>query len=261
MSRKSIAVVFRAFTECMASWLLVVAPFIVAQSSAAEPAPDNTAAPPAAAEDRPSWLGSKAGLGDEVLSPWTPVRASGCTVAVWGRSYTFGTLLLPASVTAREKELLASPIALTGVAGGREITWTADTIRTDQCTSTVCVLAVRSDSEHLKCEGKTRIEYDGMVRADLRLLPKTDKVIVERLDLEIPLRREHARYLHIWPGQWGSSGNSGALPAAGYRGPLKPFVWLGDEWRGLAWFAESDRGFAAAPGSTCSTSVRPARPW
>ena len=257
MSRKSIAVVFRAFTECMASWLLVVAPFIVAQSSAAEPAPDNTAAPPAAAEDRPSWLGSKAGLGDEVLSPWTPVRASGCTVAVWGRSYTFGTLLLPASVTAREKELLASPIALTGVAGGREITWTADTIRTDQCTLTVCVLAVRSDSEHLKCEGKTRIEYDGMVRADLRLLPKTDKVIVERLDLEIPLRREHARYLHIWPGQWGSSGNSGALPAAGYRGPLKPFVWLGDEWRGLAWFAESDRGFAAAPGADV-LDIRPA---
>jgi hypothetical protein len=96
-----------------------------------------------------------------------------------------------------------------------------------------------------------------MVRADLRLLPKTDKVTVERLDLEIPLRRERARYLHTWPEQWGSSGNSGALPAAGYRGPLKTFVWLGDERRGLAWFAESDRGFAAAPGADV-LDIRPA---
>ncbi len=117
-----------------------------------------------------------------------------------------------------------------------------------------------SDSEQLKCEGKTRIEYDGMIRADLRLLPKTSNVTIERLDLEIPLRREHARYLHTWPGQWGSSGNSGALPADGYHGPLKPFVWLGDECRGLAWFLESDRASPPHQGRTCSTSVRPARP-
>ena len=103
MSRKSIAGVFRAFAGRMASWLLVATPLLVAESSAAEPAPNKTAATPAAAKDCPRWLGSKAGLGDELLSPWTPVRVSGGTVTVWGRNYTFGTLPLPASVTAREK--------------------------------------------------------------------------------------------------------------------------------------------------------------
>jgi hypothetical protein len=229
---------------------LLLMPLAVPNAAGAE-------TPPGTAQDRPAWLGSKAGLGEEVLPPWTPVRVSGSTVAVWGRSYRFGTLPLPASVTAREKELLASPITLTGMAGGREIAWTGETVRTEQCTPAACVLSVCSDSEQLKCEGKTRIEYDGMVRADLRLLPKGSKVTIERLDLEIPLRREHARYLHTWPGQWGSSGNSGALSAAGYRGPLKPFVWLGDEWRGLAWFVESDRGFAAVRG-TDVLDIRPA---
>lgn len=103
MSRKSIAGVFRAFAGRMASWLLVATPLLVAESSAAEPAPNKTAATSAAAKDCPRWLGSKAGLGDELLSPWTPVRVSGGTVTVWGRNYTFGTLPLPASVTARER--------------------------------------------------------------------------------------------------------------------------------------------------------------
>ena len=256
MSRKLIAVVFRVLAECLASWLLVATALVAAESSAAQAASDETAASPAAAQDRPPWLGSKAGLGEEVLPPWTPVGASGGTVAVWGRSYTFGGLPLPVSVTARDKRLLASPIVLSGTAGGREIAWTAGATVTDQRTPSACELTMGSDSEQLKCEGKTRIEYDGMIRADLRLLPKTSNVTIERLDLEIPLRREHARYLHTWPGQWGSSGNSGALPADGYHGPLKPFVWLGDECRGLAWFLESDQGFAAAPG-TDVLDIRP----
>ena len=44
MSRKSIAGVFRAFAGRMASWLLVATPLLVAESSAAEPAPNKTAA-------------------------------------------------------------------------------------------------------------------------------------------------------------------------------------------------------------------------
>ena len=254
MSRKSIAVVFSvrpAYGPVAVGCHTLPCGRIVRRGAGA----NNTAVPPAAAKDRPPWLGSRAGLGEEVLSPWTPVRVSGGTVTVWGRNYTFGTLPLPASVMARERTPGLVDHAHRDC-GGREIAWTADKIRTDQCTPTVCALAVRSDSEQPKCEGKTRIEYDGMVRADLRLLPKAGKVTVERLDLEIPLRGEYARYLHTWPGQWGSSGNSGALSAAGYRGPLKPFVWLGDEWRGLAWFVESDRGFAAAPGAV-ALDIRP----
>ena len=61
--------------------------------------------------------------------------------------------------------------------------------------------------------------------------------------MEIPLAAQHALFLHTWPGRWGSAGNSAALPKDGYRGPFKPFVWLGDHQRGFCWFAESDRNF------------------
>ena len=40
--------------------------------------------------------------------------------------------------------------------------------------------------------------------------------------------------------------NSGYLPANGWAHAFKPFVWLGDEDRGLAWFCESDRGWYPA---------------
>jgi len=44
----------------------------------------------------------------------------------------------------------------------------------------------------------------------------------------------------------GSVANSGFLPADGWAYAFKPFVWLGDEDRGLAWFCESDENWSPA---------------
>ncbi len=198
------------------------------------------AAEPAA---KPAWLGSRAGVSDEVLAPWEPVAVSGSEVKVWGRTYGFRELPLPASVVACDREVLASPIVLTGEAGGKKIGWTALGVETREASPHVARLAVRAASESLRCEGTVAIEYDGMIRADLKLRPTREEVAIERLSLDVPIRAEYAKYLHFWPGRWGSCFNSTALPDDGYRGPFKPFVWLGDERQGLAWFSESDRNF------------------
>ena len=85
-----------------------------------------------------------------------------------------------------------------------------------------------------------------MIRVDLEWSPRGDNVTVEELLLEMPIRPEHARYLYHFPGQWGSVANSGFLPADGWSHAFKPFVWLGDEDRGLAWFCESDENWSPA---------------
>ena len=85
-----------------------------------------------------------------------------------------------------------------------------------------------------------------MIRVDLDVAPQGDNVTVEELLLEMPVRPEHARYLYHFPGQWGSVANSGFLPAGGWTHAFKPFVWLGDEDRGLAWFCESDENWSPA---------------
>jgi len=191
---------------------------------------------------KPEWMGSKAGISDEVLPPWTPVTVSGNTVNVWGRSYRFSGLPMPDSVVARESEMLASPVTLSGTVDGKPLAWARPTCRTADARPSVARLATSIDSDSLGCEGTVATEYDGMIRVDFKLVPKR-KLTLEKLVLEVPLRAAHAKYLHFWPGKWGSVYNSEALPQEGFRGPFKPFYWLGDESRGFCWFAESDQGF------------------
>jgi hypothetical protein len=189
---------------------------------------------------RPSWLGSTAGLSEEVLAPWTPLRVSGNKVMPWGRTYGFSRLPFPSSVITRGQEVLAGPIALVGSVGGRTIRWEGQDCRVTQARGNVVTLRSSARTAGLSCAGKVSLEYDGMIRSDFRLAPQGE-VTVDSLALEIPVKPQFAKYLYHWPGRWGSAYNAGALPPGGYHGPFKPIFWLGDEWRGFCWFSESDR--------------------
>jgi hypothetical protein len=193
--------------------------------------------------DKPAWIGSTAGVSDEVLPPWTPVAASGNVVSVWGRTHKFGSLPFPTSIVTRETEVLAAPITLSGTVDGKPLAWTGPACQLAESKPSVARLTVAADSEALRCEGTVGVEYDGMIRADFKLVPKAGKATIERLALEIPIHARFAKYFYFWPGRWGSAFNAGALPEAGHRGPFKPFVWLGDEWRGLGWFCQSEENF------------------
>jgi hypothetical protein len=203
----------------------------------------NLGVPSRAASAAPPWQNNGVGISDEVLAPWTPIAAKGDTIGVWGRTYRFGVLPLPASVVARDAEMLTDPISLVGTVGGKPLVWSGAACQLRESHPHLARLRATAESDALRCEAEIRVEYDGMVRCDLSLSPKSQKTTIERLVLEIPLDARHAAFLHTWPGQWGSTGNSAALPKDGYHGPFKPFVWLGDHQRGLCWFSESDQNF------------------
>jgi hypothetical protein len=192
--------------------------------------------------ERPVWLGSKAGISDEVLAPWTPLRVNGTKVMPWGRTYEFGYLPFPRSVVTAGEEVLAGPITLVGKVDGREMHWGGKGCQVTRARGNAVTLASEASSEGLDCSGTVRLEYDGMIRSDFRLAPK-GQVTVEALSLEVPIKPQYAKYLYHWPGRWGSAYNAGALPEGGFHGPFKPVFWLGDEQRGLCWFSESDRNF------------------
>ena len=194
-----------------------------------------------AAEPKPEWLDSTAGIDERVLAPFTPVvvAASG-EARVWGRTHRFARLPFPASIVARDAELLKGPITLQGMVGGKPIVWKGEPGQWIDKQPHRAQLKTLATADGLRCEGQLTIEYDGLLRSDFRIVP-SGAVHVDRLDLEIRVAAAHARYVHTWPGRWGSAGNSAALPAEGLAIPFKPMVWLGDEWRGLCWFAESDR--------------------
>jgi hypothetical protein len=194
---------------------------------------------------RPEWLGSQAGLSNDVLPPWTPVQVQGSEASVWGRTYRFGSLPFPESVVTRGTEVLAAPVRLTGKLNGQPLAWAAGSCQVSESLPHAATLQTAVRTPGLVCRGTVRVEYDGMVRSDVALQPQGE-IRIDELTLEIPVKPEYARYLYHWPGRWGSAYNAGALPDKGFSSAFKPFLWLGDEWRGLSWFCESERGFRNA---------------
>lgn len=222
---------------------LLVAP---ATTDAGEPRAD------ASLTARPPWLGSREGVLDTVLPPWTPLVVRGTAVSPWGRTYRFDSLPFPAGVESVGAEMLAGPVRLEASVGGNEVEWHGRAPRVALESDSAVELDCRAAGEGVIIRGRARIEYDGMVRSDFELVVDPSRPLtgpglaLDRLHIVIPFRAERATYLYHYPGAWGTTRNAGELPPEGFVGGFRPYIWLGDEARGLAWFSESDRNFAPA---------------
>lgn len=207
----------------------------------------------------PPWLGDLTGVSDAVPAPWTPLtvrrRGDGApVVGCWGRDYEFGAGPLPEVVVTRGAAVLAGPVRLVATRGGQPVEFDRIPAQPDEQAPAAVSLDGRSVSSALTVAGRTRVEFDGMIRCDLDLEPTGAPP--EGLLLEIPVKPEHALYLYDFPGRWGTMQNSRALPAEGWASPFKPFVWLGDEDRGFAWFCESDEHWLPADPQRAVTVAR-----
>jgi len=220
-------------------------------------APADDAAPPAE-QQHPSWWGSTEGISEAVLAPWTPVRRQGSEVRVWGRSYRLGALPLPAEIETANESILAGPITLEAVVDGKRQSWRPDgALHVDSARPNRLVVTARAVSGLLQCVGHVTTEYDGLLRSDLVIQPEGARQI-DHLSLDVPIRPQFALYLYTFPGQWGSSRNARALPEGDWASPFKPMVWIGDNDRGLEWFAESDEGFRLADANRALEIIRSA---
>lgn len=192
---------------------------------------------------KPTWLGTTEGITTAVPAPWTPLVVEADRVRAWGRTYRFASSPLPTEVITRDAAVLAGPVELVAQVGGKPIRFTGSPVVYPQQGGNQVTLEGQGNLGPLRVLATTRIEYDGMIRTDLALDAAPTAVAIESLALEIPLKPEHATYLYHFPGRWGSVANSGFLPKDGWKHAFKPFVWLGDEDRGLAWFCESDQNW------------------
>ena len=197
---------------------------------------------PYLAED-PDWLSSPVGVTDRVLLPFTDVRAErtegGVEVSVWGRKYSFGAGPSLAQVESAGAELLAGPVRVIAEAEGKELSWEARPAEALETSAARVSLSQALSGEPLELRAQTVIEYDGLVRTDLRVRAKR-RTSLQRLAVEVPLKAEHARYIYAWP-----TVRSGEL-RQDYASAFKPIVWLGDEERGLSWLCESDEDWRLA---------------
>ena len=200
----------------------------------------------------PEWFGNNIGRSQVVPPPFEPVRTEGeRVVRLWQRRIELGDGGLPASVTSRDTEILARPIALD--TGGKPQQWSLARLVCDdrdarfRATGTLSGLAATMD---------VTMHYDGTGRFDLVLDPGDQPRELQRLVLEVPLKTEWAQlatHNATWtdPQRQQIKGFAGSVDEwlAKYPGGAIPFTFatfLGTEDRGVQWLCESDRGWSNA---------------
>ena len=186
-------------------------------------------------------LGASAnGVTAKPPAPYTPVKASSSQFGCLGRETKLGPLLLPQQITAANQSLLAAPVRL--VAEPDVLADVKGKSRVIERTADKATWEWIGESAVLRITARMTGECDGFCWYDLELAPK-QPVKLTQLRLEIPRRARTARYLHAACYTW--TYLTTGLPEYGghWNDKFKPYVWLGDEDRGLAWCAESEKGW------------------
>jgi hypothetical protein len=173
-------------------------------------------------------------------APYTPVKASSSQFRCLGRETKLGPLLLPQQITAANQPLLAGPVRL--VAEPDLLANMKGQSKVTERTADKAAWEWSGESAAFRIAVRMTGECDGFCWYDVELTPK-QPVKMNLLRLEIPRRAATARYLHAACFTW--TYLTTGLPEYGgqWNDKFKPYVWLGDEERGLAWCAESDQGW------------------
>jgi|GEM_PF-2553291 len=233
------------------------------------------------------WLGTRVGLPDKpaLLPPYTAVEAKGDSVRTLLRDQTVDRTGLPKSILAGGAELLEAPVRLEVRADGKPVVFTdGPGLRGVVGKGAFAVWWATSrapEGHELTVEGRT--ECDGLAAFDVLLVPAGEPT-VDRVELVIPFRPEVMQHFHCVASGFinrfmavekDKEGRSRARNicwdtyspkepkrregviydandvhhmADVDRFRFVPFVHVGNNQRGLAWFAENDQGWVHDPG-------------
>jgi hypothetical protein len=200
-------------------------------------------------KDRPK-VGMEALAPDTVLPPWTPVTVKDSVVSVWSRNYDFSGTSLMNTIDANGGQLLAAPLKIEIKVDGKAgmLTFNQPEIK-QQAKGRIVLKRDSCEFNGVKASVEYAVEYDGMVFCKLILLPAGKKI--DSLVLSVPYSKETAEFIHYVgaPVAYESqdlpkNSNSRALgnkPGIVYKSGFKTNIWVGNNERGLLWFAESEQ--------------------
>ncbi|MBV8381822.1 MAG: hypothetical protein JOZ63_04405 [Planctomycetaceae bacterium] len=217
----------------------------------------------------PDWWGHRLGLETEVPRPFEPLRVSMDRerVDLWQRTYDFGGTAFPQQISARGTALVSAPIRFVAKAGGRTLNWPAGSWQTQEVSPRAVRFVYRATNDLAHLTARVLVEFDGMIRYDLQLRPAKECASLDGLILEVPLRKDFARYYaygyvytdlekarghdndDVGPALFPKTGISiGALDRyfALHPDGSMPFCagfYLGSYDRGIQFFAENDRNW------------------
>jgi hypothetical protein len=217
------------------------------------------------------WEGCKAGLDDSfVPPPYTPIAVEANKLNVLNRTYTLADTGLPSSITSEGHELLASPIRIEAVSGGKKLTAEGQGIVWGEMKPGKIWWTSRAALGDLTLILKCRMEYDGTMFVDLTCDPKGKQLAFESIDyvtdmaglvnVAKPFRGSNyasAGSFMIPAEQKGIIWESASSrPVTNLIGSFNPLLYLGNPDRGLWWMADSDQGWVLDDAKSATTIER-----
>lgn len=208
-------------------------------------------------------------------------------VNVVGRTITLGANGLPSSIISGGVELLASPVRFVCVEDGEPSVWDEDYANNESESFVMdrgedfVTICGAMQSERFIVNTATRIEEDGCMSVDMKLMPRGKTVaqvfgiasskplqyVLNSFWLEIPLRKSVVEFYDMYPNSdmvlgdgtvrpKGGLTNAGRLPEQDVAMPFKALLWLGKDECGLGFAAESDRNWQPVDGNHAIEVVR-----
>lgn len=198
------------------------------------------------------WENHSLGYTEEVIPPFTRLQVQGNQVHSVLRRHTISPFGLWEQISSRDEDLLQKPMRFEIRAGGKMYQpQSSQPIKFTSVQDHQVTYQTAWQAGPLRAQLQGTFEIDGMLKIVLDLQQDGDEP-VEAFDLVLPLKHDYARLLHACgPGL--RSNYAGNLPegeglvwdskktGSHLVGYFVPYLWLGEEGRGIAWFAESDR--------------------
>ena len=215
--------------------------------------------------------------GDKILVPGlTPVQSTetekGYVTSVWNRTYTIDKTPFFSSIVSGGEEMLASPMRFVCECNGKPLVVdNMVNLRLETSTEKSQTYAQTTDIGHFLLATGITVFYDGCVKANVKITPKTDQrwgeygyqwskenLSFNKCWLEIPIKKEIAKFYNAFP-QWENFikddvvindrnafelNHIDYVPEKNLAFPFKHSIFLGNDDKGLSVFFESSKGWA-----------------
>jgi hypothetical protein len=185
---------------------------------------------------KPAWWKNTYGIDHSVPPPFQPVKVLPDRLSVWGRDYVFEKSVFLQQIKNQNKMMFSQPTVFTLDVNGQSVDLAAMDGKVDNVFPDVVTRISRKDVGSVSVQAKTTVEFDGFLRYDLTLTPASPAK-VEKMSLGISLPKEIAHFLMT---SNGTSSNIAILDKK-FESSFLPYLWIGNDEGGLAWFSESDQ--------------------
>jgi hypothetical protein len=207
------------------------------------------------------WEGKKLGISSKVIKPFTPLKVKENCVESILRKHTLSASGLLEQVNSLGKNILAGPMTFKLVSNGTVKKWQFDDLKFIKKDANEVQAVAFGKSGAIKYKALITFDYDGFIWVKVKL--SADSVVkIDTLSITIPLKSKYCTLMHAFadrirnnpsgyiPAGKGKVWDSKKIERRMVRGKLliaggfTPYIWLGEEARGLCWFADCSAGFS-----------------